>query len=516
MQNFTTVKKSLSLMVFALLVVLFCSAVVYAAPSAPMDAASIQQSMQELIDFLDSPKYKEMVTWEEHIVLTYRLVKNRMPTSLEFFLLGASREDIGLKRSTVLSIVLRDTSRHPSWNQCRAFLQRVGVSDFRVDQEVTEQSQKLNRVPLLEILKNLIRGAQNNQSSFSEGEPRINLPVPYVQYNVYYGYLHAHSELSDGQGSPASAYESARNNGLDYFALTDHGEFLIIWPWDNKWERLVEAAKDKYQPGNYVTLWGFEWSNPILGHINVINTADFTNTFSDFWVTNVYDWIIDRPAAFALFNHPGDYDFLSLELRHLRRYPAAVPQIVGIETWNGNNSFDFYYYDGNWFGFLGFISYWDLGNWRGWYLGAQGGQDNHSTDWGLQNEFRTAVLAERLTRKSIIEAYRNRRFYATEDKNLYLDLRCQGYPMGSRLSGVPRQFEVTASDGGGDTFSEIRLYRSGILWQSKVVSGSNFQETLTDPFPFGKAYYYVIVTQEDDNDGNGRNDEAISSPIWIE
>jgi hypothetical protein len=39
---------------------------------------------------------------------------------------------------------------------------------------------------------------------------------------------------------------------------------------------------------------------------------------------------------------------------------------------------------------------------------------------------------------------------------------------------------------------------------------------LKRPRPFGKAYYYVIVTQGDDNDGNGRNDEAISSPIWIE
>ncbi|NIO07792.1 MAG: hypothetical protein GTO40_07200, partial [Deltaproteobacteria bacterium] len=78
------------------------------------------------------------------------------------------------------------------------------------------------------------------------------------------------------------------------------------------------------------------------------------------------------------------------------------------------------YYDGSWFPFFDY-SYWDVGNLRGWYLGALGGQDNHSPNWGTRNQFRTAVLAVELTREAIIDAYLNRRFYVTEDKNLYLD-----------------------------------------------------------------------------------------------
>jgi hypothetical protein len=503
-------------MFYAVLVFLLCTAFVYAAPSIPADAASIQHRMQRLINFLDSPVYKEMVTWEEHIVLAYKLVKGRMPTPLEFFLVGAYRDDIGLKRSVVLSIVLRNKRRYPVWSQCRDFLQKFSAYDFRADQEVTEQSQKLKQIPLLDILNNLKQSTNATKSSPSAVLPEVKSTEPYVPYNVYFGYLHAHCQLSDGEGSPSLAYKTARDNGLDFFALTDHGEFLIIWPWDNKWEQLVNAAEEYNLPGGYVTLWGFEWSNPILGHVNVINTTDFTNTLSDFWLTEVYDWIIDRPTAFATFDHPGHYDFLSLELFHLSLYPEAVPQMVGIETWNGTESFDSFYYDGNWYDFFDFLSYWDLGNWRRWYLGALGGQDNHTTVWGAQTEFRTAVLATSLTREAIIDAYRNRRFYATEDKDLFLDLRCQGFPMGSRLSGVPRQFEVTARDLSGENFIQVRLYRSGILWQSVGVSGSKIQVTLTDPLPFGDAYYYVIATQEDDNDGNGRNDEAISSPIWIE
>jgi hypothetical protein len=377
-------------------------------------------------------------------------------------------------------------------------------------------ARQLAAVPRSQIVEMLKQMGEAAEIDRPRKELHVEPPVANVQYNTYFGYLHAHSELSDGEGSALEAYTYARDQGvLDFFALTDHGELLSNWPWENEWEELVNAAEATYQEGSYVTLWGFEWSNPILGHINVLNTPDYTNAILDFGITRVYDWISDRPEAFGRFNHPGDYDYLFTEFLHLRPYTDAMPQMVGIETWNGNTSFDDYYYDGSWFSFFDY-SYWDVGNLRGWYLGALGAQDNHSPHWGTRNEFRTAVLAEGLTREQIIDAYLNRRFYTTEDRDLYLDLRCQGYPMGTRLSGVPREFEVTACDGSGDTFQEVRLYRDGNLLQTQVVSGDCVEVSFTDSSPTGANYYYVIVRQDDDNDGNGRNDEAISSPIWID
>lgn len=488
----------------------------YADLSEPADAASIQRRMQEVIDFLDSPSYAQMVSWDEHVVLVYRLARGRMPSPLEFFLLHAFHEDIGLTRSAALSVALRGRALWPTWEQCRAFLNRVNVADFGSDQAVRQMARELAAVPRWRIIEMLKQTANVPGIDRPRRQPQVEPPVANVEYNTYFGYLHAHSELSDGEGNPLEAYTYGRDyGGLDFFALTDHGELLRIWPWERKWERLVNAAEETYEPDIYVTLWGFEWSNPILGHINVLNTPDYTNAISDFEITRLYDWISDRPEAFARFNHPGEYDYLLREFLHLKRYDAVVPQMVGIETWNGNDSFDAYYYDGSWFRFLDY-SYWDVGNLRGWYLGALGGQDNHSRTWGTLNEFRTAVLAEELTREQIIDAYLSRRFYATEDKDLYLDLRCQGYPMGARLSDVPREFDVTAWDGSGDAFQEVRLYRNGKLLQTQAVSGNSIQVSFNDPSPTGSAYYYVIVRQEDDNDGNGRNDEAISSPIWID
>jgi hypothetical protein len=418
-----------------------------------------------------------------------------------------------MKRSTVLSVALREKARRTTWAQCRDFLNRVKVSDFRADSDVRGAARRLAAVPPSEIAEVLKQMTDEAGIDRPREEVDSETPVANVRYKFYFGYLHAHSELSDGEGDPEDAYIYAHlYGGLDFFALTDHAEYFDIWPWEDRWEELVSAAQAFYRPGRYVTLWGFEYSNPVYGHINVLNTADYVSAISKVSITEFYDWLRDRPAGFGRYNHPGDYDYLDSEFLHLELYPDVESQMVGIETWNGNDSFDKYYYDGGW---ETDFSYWDEGNRQRWYLGALGGQDNHSPNWGTRNEFRTVVLALALTREDIIDAYRNRRFYATEDKDLYLDIRCEGYPMGSRLSGVRRVFTVRALDKGGDIFEEVRLYRNGKLLRTRAVSGNFIKEQFGDVSHTRPAYYYAIVRQTDDNDYNGRNDEAITSPIWI-
>jgi len=222
-----------------------------------------------------------------------------------------------------------------------------------------------------------------------------------------------------------------------------------------------------------------------------------------------YGWLEEHPEAFGRFNHPGWSDQLHREFLHGRLFPLATPQMVGIELWNGGTSFDYFYYGGSWTNNSSFI---DAMNRQGWRLGALGDGDNHIRNWGEGN-FRTAVLAEELTREAIVDAYRHRRFYSTEDKDLVLDFRCGGYPMGSVVSGIPREFHVTASDGSGDTFQEVRLYRDGELLETRAVEGPVVDVVFTDASGAGYVYYYVIVRQNDDADKNG--DEAISSPIWF-
>jgi hypothetical protein len=503
--------KIISFLLLVLMMLFFTKSSFSADVVPPVDAQIIKEKMERIIAYLDSPEYSSMVTLDQHVVQTYRMAQGRFPTAVEAFVLRRLHQDIKLKHSTMLLIALRGDQEATTWEQCRRFINRFGILHFMPNDVARAKAKELTQNIRSEVAKEVVKSLQRLQKNSFSIDPQVSLlsnTVAKETYIVYYGYLHAHSSLSDGVGDPEDAYLTAKQAGLDFFALTDHGEALLVWPWEeSKWQKLVTAAENTNDSGTYVTLWGFEWSNAIFGHINILNTGDFTNAIFTVGLFDVYDWIVDRPTAIGRFNHPGEYDDFGLEFLHFWPYEPVRSQMIGIETWNGNDSFETYVDEGGYFSQRSFL---DEGNRFGWLLGALGGQDNHSANWGTRNDFRTAVLAKELTRESILDAYRSRRFYATEDNDLELDMRVQGFPMGSILEGVQRQIDVSACDGSSDTFDKVHLYRSGNLIQTIDVTsaGSCIEVSFDDssyPWP---AYYYIRIQQSD-------ADEAMSSSIWI-
>jgi hypothetical protein len=485
----------------------------------PEDGAVVRDEIEALRAYLDGPAYSRAVSWEEHIVLTYEAVQDRPPSLLEFLLIQGLRNDPGIRRSDVLALALAEDTTI-SWEKARSFSESKDARDFSTSARTRALATKLASTPEEEIHSVLKMTAGEMIGSIADpGAKAIaeTTTPPNETYATYFGYLHAHSHFSldaDPLGTPESAYAFAREAGdLDFFSLTDHAIFLIIWPWDNKWARTREVADAADAPGAFVALWGFEYSNPLLGHVSILNTEDFTHTLRRVRLTSLYNWLADRPEAIAQFNHPGDYNYLGIEFLRFRPNRGATPMMMGMETWNTNAGFEGFFYRG--LNIEAPDSPLDEALQQGWKIGALGSQDNHDLDWGTKNDFRTGVLATELTREGIVEAYRERRFYATEDKDLYLDFRCEGYPMGARLKDTPRSFTVTARDDSGDTFQEIRLYRNGLLLDRRAVVGTEVTANFTDLTALTEAYYYVMVTQEDDSSGDGRNDEALSSPIWF-
>jgi hypothetical protein len=497
--------------------------------SAPIDQLQIRQQIEDILQQVDSDGFANLIPNNEFIVNSYLLIKNRNPLPFEFYSLKHLQTEHRTKRSVLLASLLAGDDHRISWEECRSLLKSNPVVSLKNISSIRASAQSLadtTRQEMFMSYQNAVK-ARQAPSPLQRLDPSNTLikepytaaiasaAVPNERYNTYFGFLHSHTKLSDGEGTPEQAYQYARDvAGMDIFAITDHGELITTWPWNNEWNRIRAAANDNYQPGSYVTLWGFEYSNFITGHISILNTNDFTSFITDIGIGDLYNWLNVRPDGFGTFNHPGQYDDLGVEFLHFDiTDTAVVSQMVGVETWNGAGNFDQYYYQNKWSGSNG--SYIDTGIRKGWSFGALGAGDNHQQGWGTTSDYRTGVLAKSLTREDVIDAYRARRFYATEDKNLFLDFRCSGYPMGSKLTAVPRNFTVTASDASGDTFSEVRLYRNGILIAVNPVSGNSINTTFTDNSS-GSAYYYVMVRENDDQDGNGRNDEALSSSIWIQ
>lgn len=323
-------------------------------------------------------------------------------------------------------------------------------------------------------------------------------------FNVYFGHLHNHSNISDGTGSPSTAYEYARDTaGLDFFGLADHSGSID----SSKWAALKKEA-DKFNQDNvFVTFWGFEWTSSSYGHVAVIGTDDYCSVYQS--ETSTFDglcnWLSTRDAM-AFFNHPGRQNSAGTEFDQFAG--IVSDKFVGMELWNKDDGFSLYYYNDGYYSDDNEKGYFDEGLARGWKIGAAGSDDNHYGTWGFENQNRLAILASRLTRSELTAAIKSRRFYSTLDNNLLLSFKLDGQEMGSTISSIKPFLQVTAMDEDGESFEELQL----IDWNRSVVktwtlnsSSINIKDSIEVT---GNGYFYIIIRQTDGS-------EAISSPIWV-
>ena len=329
--------------------------------------------------------------------------------------------------------------------------------------------------------------------------------------------LHNHTLLSDGDGDPANAFASMRAAGLDVAALTDHtttGSVAAL-PCDAvpheecsslagldeaKWERLRGLADAADEPGAFAAIRGFEWSSPLLGHVNVW----FSETWTDPLATGgagvegfgqlvaqelpglgpvvgppldgairavpdlapgmrlLYDWLAADPSRAALgggadaiagFNHPGRetgrFGYFGFE-------PAVRDRIVSMELFNRREDYLFEGLD------AGQPSPLSECLDAGWRVGFLGVTDEHGRDWGFpEGKGRSGLWVTDLSRAGVREAMLARRFFATRLSGVRLDVAATPGPaaddparrvrMGSDLphAGGPVTFEVDVDRGAG-------------------------------------------------------------------
>jgi hypothetical protein len=82
---------------------------------------------------------------------------------------------------------------------------------------------------------------------------------------IAWGDIHTHSHLSDGTGTPDHSFYFAKHIAcLDYYALTDHGEIMMFSL--SALDTLEASTNSWYEPNNFVTLHGIEWTCVRTGH----------------------------------------------------------------------------------------------------------------------------------------------------------------------------------------------------------------------------------------------------------
>ena len=347
-------------------------------------------------------------------------------------------------------------------------------------------------------------------------------PVTLDGYQLYFGQLHAHTNISDGAGSVEEAFEHASQvDNLDFLAVTDHSNSF-----DNEGNSQVDlgadltgissewaqghAAAEEVTDEDFVGLYGFEmtWSDG-FGHINTFNTPGFeSRSNSEFGnksgstegYQNYYDKLVAVEDSLSQFNHPGTTfgDFQDFAFYD----PQVDQRITLIEVGNGEGAIGSS-------GYFPSYEYYTRALDKGWHVAPTNNQDNHKGNWGDSNTARSVVLASGLTEEGIYDAIRNYRVYATEDNDLSILYALNGNAMGSILSkqenGVTLTAQITDPTDTADMKVEV-IVNGGLVIGTQTVTGGS--GTVTFHFDSNEySYYYLRITQADQN-------IAVTAPVW--
>ena len=356
--------------------------------------------------------------------------------------------------------------------------------------------------------------------------------VGVAPFQLYFGQLHSHTTYSDGSGTLdtaldyiASLPESAN---VQFVAFTDHSNYFdtvsaanpadalndksLMLPASREvWEGYKNTvAKFNSKHDDLIAIAGFEmtWSGG-PGHINTFdseglvsrNNAALNDKNGDAGMKLYYE-TINKGDSLSQFNHPGDTfgNFTDFSYRD----EETDDHMFLVEVGNGEGQIGAG-------GYYPSYEQYTLALDRGWHLAPTNNQDNHKGRWGNANNARDVVLTNDFSEEGIYDAIRNRRVYATEDKNLQITYTANGEPMGTILSEVPEAFnaEVTLYDPDDrDLITKVELVTNGGVTAYTWTDESEIAEGyLTASISPDYNYYFVRVTQKD-------GDLAVTAPVW--
>ncbi|MFB3896540.1 MAG: CehA/McbA family metallohydrolase [bacterium] len=337
------------------------------------------------------------------------------------------------------------------------------------------------------------------------------------EYTVYFGDIHSHSWLSDGVGSVEESFTRSRDvYQEDFYALTDHEDFVRNRMSPAEWEESKHWTKYYNDPGKFVTIPAYEWTQARIplgdGHINVYfnnedniiypirdpETKTAAGLFSALEPLNALgfphhigwtgiNWDAHNPkvqTCIEIVSNHGAYEYMGNEpIKHRGGIPGCFIQ-DGLA--------------------------------KGLKFGIIGGSDGHGLLWqhgvGYKRDTWRAgwsgILAKSLTREGILDAYRNRRTYATTGEKILVDFQADNHVLGEEYStNTAPEFSIHVK--GTNLLHYVYLIRNNEVIQTNGGDSYEARFKFTDTkIPKGTNWYYLRVLQRDGS-------MAWSSPIWI-
>jgi hypothetical protein len=367
---------------------------------------------------------------------------------------------------------------------------------------------------------------------------------------IAWGDLHTHSELSDGTGTPDHSFYFAKNIAcLDFNALTDHGEIMLFAPWSLN---LLESSTNKwYEPNNFVTFHGIEWTCVKTGHYVCIFSGDrllkspildsyFTvkspqvlwNVLDAFTARHsvkalalphhttkeayIQDWTYNNPKYVKLAEVSSVHGEFLFEQRHELNYAGAIDKPATYT--NGSSIVDAY----------------TMGYRMTMYIASDehDGHPGHSLShtrayighqrpfslWHTRNEHPypgglTAVYVDNLTREGVFSGLDNQRIYSNSDHGRpILTFNINGTVVGdgsifiASSSSDHREISIFLAQDGAPVAQKstaasvtpnwipnwnanIEIIKNGELWHTEIISSPIINFSIIDTEPITGTSY---------------------------
>ncbi len=344
-------------------------------------------------------------------------------------------------------------------------------------------------------------------------------------HTYLYGSIHSHSEYSDGNMAADPAFHTAKacfqfaksSSNINFWGISEHNHATAGLAKANYYKGKLEADSVN-QDGLFTTLYGIEFGTISAGgHVVVYGldsllgwetgNYDVYNDKTDY--TGLFQKIVNKPGAFGYLAHMNTTDYDSILFRPYS--VIADSALVGIAMRNGPAfSTNTTYSDPSTSTFNARLQ--DMLK-KGYHVAPGIDHDNHYITFGRSEQGRTVIIADTLTRAGVMKAFRQRRFYASDDNNARVTFTVDGNQMGCIAKGSSNPLiNVTVTDPDIEAVTTIKIWYgipgSGTLATSLTsVSGSSTL-SYTHVSPVSSTYYYYAeITQAD-------GQKIWTAPVW--
>ncbi|MFW9901532.1 MAG: DUF3604 domain-containing protein [Candidatus Thorarchaeota archaeon] len=361
---------------------------------------------------------------------------------------------------------------------------------------------------------------------------------------IAWGDLHTHSQLSDGTGTADHSFYYAKHIAcLDFNALTDHAEIMMFSPWSLN--ILEDSTNNWYEPNNFVTFHGIEWTCVKTGHYVCIFSGDtllkspildsyFTvrtpqalwNVLDDFTLSHgvralalphhstkeayIQDWTYTNPKYVKIAEVSSVHGEFLFEQRHELNYVGAIDPPPNYT--NGSSVVDAFTMG---YRMTMYVSSDEHDGHPGHSLShtrAYIGHQRPFSLWHTRNEHPypgglTAVYVNNLTREGVFSGLENQRIYANSDHGRpFLIFNINGTSVGDGSTFIAgsstehREINVFLAQDGAPVAlksksasvtpnwipnwnADIEIIKNGELWHNEQISSPIINISIIDDEP---------------------------------